>query len=323
MSKSKISIITPCYNETANLRQCVARVRNVMETELQEFDYEHILVDNASTDDSFAVMEELANQDSRVKVLVNSRNVGPFRNMAVGLKYSTGDLVVPMIPADLQDPPEVLPQLIAALTDGIDVVYGVRQNRKENLFMRLARKSYYRLVEASGSQFSPPAHAGEFLLTRRAVIDTVIPSLGSYPYIRGLIAQATGRYATVPYDWGTREHGKSRNSLADLIDQALNGIVSTAKAPIRMALFFGIVLAGAGILYGLASAILFLTGVVHVDAGIPTLIVVVSVFGGLQLLFLGLIGEYVVSVHSEVRPSPGVLQVRFVNIEPKKSRETD
>lgn len=315
MSPTKISIVTPCYNEEANIEVCVSRVREVMETRLPEFEYEHILSDNASTDDSRARLRAVAAADSRVKVLINSKNVGPFRNMAIGLRATTGDLVVPMIPADLQDPPEAIPDLVAALADDRDVVYGIRKNRKEGLAMRVARDSYYRIVRAAGGAASPPPHAGEFLIARRSVIDSVVPALGSYPYIRGLVAQATERYGTIEYEWGMREHGKSRNSFPDLVDQALNGLVSTARAPIRIALFLGTFIAAAGMLYGLISLLLFAFGAVHADPGIPTLIVAVTFFGGLQMLFLGLIGEYVVSIQSEVRPSPQAVQVERLNLD--------
>lgn len=312
--KKKISIVTPCFNEEANIEACAARVRTVMQTQLPEYDYEHIFSDNASQDRSREIFRSVASQDDHIKVIVNSKNVGPFRNMANGLRVASGDLIIPMIPADLQDPPESIPDLLAALTDDIDVVYGIRRNRRESLPMRWARNGYYRLVRASGGEASPPPHAGEFLLARRSVVDAVIPALGSYPYIRGLVAQATERYAVVEYDWGVREQGKSRNSIPDLIDQALNGIVSTARAPIRIAMFVGIFLAVAAIIYGIVSTVLFATGLVEADPGIPTLIVAVTLFGGLQLLFLGLIGEYVVSIHSEVRPSPRAVQVERINL---------
>lgn len=315
MTRQKISIVTPCFNEEENLERCVERVRVVMETQLPQFDYEHILTDNASTDRSREILRELAASDPRVKVLVNSKNVGPFRNMAVGLRAATGDLVVPMIPADLQDPPEAIPDLVEALTEDRDVVYGVRRNRRERIAMRAARSSYYRLVRAAGGAASPPPHAGEFLIARRSVIDSVVPAMGSYPYIRGLVAQATERFGIIEYEWGVREHGKSRNSIPDLIDQALNGLLSTARAPIRVALFLGTFVAVAGMLYGLVSVVLFASGVVRADPGIPTLIVAVTFFGGIQMLFLGLIGEYVVSIQSEVRPSPQAVQVERINLD--------
>ena len=309
----KISIVTPCYNEEANVEACAAEVAKIMKSELPQYEYEHIFCDNASLDQTVPKLRELAANDSRIKVIVNSRNVGPFRNMANGLRNTTGDLVVPMVPADLQDPPSSIPAMISAMSDDIDVVYGVRTNRKESFLMRKARDIYYGIVKSSGGGGTPPPHAGEFLLARRHVIDSVIVALGSYPYIRGLVAQTTQRFATVPYVWGLREHGKSRNSIPDLIDQALNGIVSTARTPIRWALFAGVILSIVGVVTGLVNLIIFIFGSVNTVPGIPTLIVGMFFFGGLQLFFLGLIGEYVMSIHSEVRPSPGMVEIERIN----------
>ena len=311
----KISIITPCYNEEANIEACAKAVADVMAESLSDYDYEHIFCDNSSTDSSVSVLRKLAATDSRIKVIVNSRNVGPFRNMANGLKSASGDLVVPMVPADIQDPPSAIPDMVAKLVDGVDVVYGVRTNRKESIVMRKARDTYYAIVRASGGTGTPPPHAGEFLIARRHVIDSVLGSLGSYPYIRGLVAQATQRFDTVPYVWGLREHGKSRNSIPDLVDQALNGIVSTARTPIRWALMLGVVASIAGVIAGIVNLSIFIFGSVETTPGIPTLIVGMFLFGGVQLFFLGLIGEYVVSIHSEVRPSPQMVEIERLNFD--------
>lgn len=309
----KISVVTPCYNEEDNVERCAAEVARVMAEELPEYEYEHIFCDNASLDATFEKLKVLAAQDSRIKVILNSRNVGPFRNMANGLRSTSGDLVVSMVPADIQDPPSVIPEMVAAMTPTVDVVYGVRANRRENFLARLARNAYYALVKSNGGGRTPPRHAGEFLLARRHVIDAVIGALGSYPYIRGLVAQATEKYATVTYQWGVREHGKSRNSLPDLMDQALNGLVSTAKAPIRVALILGIFLSIGGIVAGIVNVGIFLFGSVNASPGIPTLIVGMFLFGGVQLFFLGLIGEYVMSIHSEVSPRPNMVETARIN----------
>jgi hypothetical protein len=218
-----------------------------------------------------------------------------------------------MVPADIQDPPSAIPEMVAAMTPTVDVVYGVRANRRENFLLRMARSFYYALVRSSGGSETPPPHAGEFLLARRQVIDAVIGSLGSYPYIRGLVAQTTKRFAIVPYTWGVREHGKSRSSLPDLVDQALNGLVATAKAPIRLALILGIIFSLGGIVAGIVNVGIFLFGSVDTSPGIPTLIVGMFLFGGFQLFFLGLIGEYVMSIHSEVSPRPRMVETARIN----------
>jgi glycosyltransferase involved in cell wall biosynthesis len=314
MTRQKISIITPCYNEEGNVAACVAEVARMMATDLPEFDYEHIFCDNASTDGTLVALRELAAADSHVKVIVNSRNVGPFRSMANGLKSVTGDLVVPMIPADLQDPPSAIPGMVALMTPDVEVVYGIRKNRRESVIMRAARNSYYLALRSSGGA-TPPAHAGEFMLARREVIDAITGVGGSYPYIRGLVAQTNPRFETFVYEWARRDVGKSKNSIPDLIDQALNGIVTTARTPIRWALFLGLVFAFVGVVIGIVNLVIFLVNGSTAAAGIPTLIVATFLFGGVNLFFLGLIGEYILSIHSNVRPEPPMFERERINFD--------
>jgi glycosyltransferase involved in cell wall biosynthesis len=318
-ARQTISVVTPCFNEEGNVDACAAEVARVMTTELPQYDYEHIFCDNSSTDRTAVRLRALAEADPHVKVIINSRNIGPFRNIANGLLSVSGDLVVPMVPADIQDPPSVIAEMVAQLTPDTDVVYGVRRNRRENLLMRIARSTYYRALKSSGG-VTPPAHAGEFLLARRDVIDAISQVGGSYPYIRGLIAQTNPRFHVVEYDWATREVGTSRNSLPDLIDQALNGLVSTARTPIRWALFLGVVFAMVGVVIGLVNLVLFLVQGSAAAQGIPTLIVATFLFGGVNLFFLGLIGEYVLSIHSSVRPEPPMFERERINL-PAKGNE--
>lgn len=312
MSLLELSIVTPCFNEEGNVRRCSEEVRKVMESHFPDANYEHIFSDNASTDRTVDVLKQIALEDARVKVIVNSRNVGPFRNIGNALKHVRGNYVVPMLPADLQDPPSVIPEFFEKMKEQIDVVYGIRANRTENLILKFARKLYYKIVKFTGG-FAPPAHAGEFLLARREIVDSINKVGGSYPYIRGLIAQTQPRFDVVEYKWAIRVVGKSRNSFSDLLDQALNGLVSTARTPIRISLFLGILGSLVGMSLGIIDLILFLSGLAAAVQGIPTLIVATFLFGGFQLFFLGLIGEYVLSIHSEVRPEPPMFEKELIN----------
>jgi glycosyltransferase involved in cell wall biosynthesis len=307
-----ISIITPCFNEAENLQECVDRLRIVMESKASEYDYEHILADNASTDASKEKLIELATRDPRVKVIVNSRNVGPFSNMWNAMKSATGDAVIPMLPADLQDPPEVIPQFIKAWEEGNLIAYGIRASRDESIFLRISRNIYYRLITKFASEVIP-RNSGEFLLADRKVIDSVLTLKDEYPYIRGLIAQTGVKSCKISYNWETRKRGKSRNSLLDLVDQAINGFVATSRAPARATLLLGFMCSALGILGAIATFIVFLVNRNDVQVGIPTLMVTGLFFGGLQLLFLGLIGEYVLSIHNQVRPRPPVIEMEKIN----------
>lgn len=308
----KITIITPCFNEDDNVEICAAELKKVMSEKLPSYDYEHIFADNASTDATLHRLRALAAKDARIRVISNSRNIGPFRNMWNAMKSATGDAVIPLLPADLQDPPSVIPELVKNWELGFLVVYGVRVNRQESFVMRLARGTYYRIIKKFASAVIP-INSGEFLLADKRVINSVLAVDDQYPYIRGLIAQTGVRSASVPYTWVKREHGKSKNSFISLIDQAINGFVSTSRVPARLALLSGFALSAIGIIYALSTAFLVLTSELQVAVGIPTIIVGIFLLGGIQLLFLGLIGEYILSIHGQVRRIPPMFEIERIN----------
>ena len=309
----KISVITPCFNEAENVEICASELKRVMSEQLPGYDYEHIFADNASTDATLLKLRMLAAGDSRIRVISNSRNVGPFKNMWNAMKSATGDAVIPLLPADLQDPPSVIPELVRNWEQGFLVTYGVRVNREESLIMRFARGAYYRIIKKFASAVIP-LNSGEFLLADKRVVDSVRAVDDQYPYIRGLIAQTGVRSASVPYTWVKRERGKSKNSFISLIDQAINGFVSTSRVPARLALLGGFILSFLGIGYALVTAFVVLTSESHTPIGIPTVIVGIFLLGGIQLLFLGLIGEYILSIHGQVRRQPQMFEVERINL---------
>ena len=320
-TKPLISIVTPCFNEELNVLNCAKELKAVMEEKCSGYDYEHIFVDNASTDSTYETLKAIALTDPRVKVILNSRNIGPFRNMWHGLKNTSGDAVIPLLPADLQDPPDVIPEFITLWEKGHLVVHGVRRNRKEFFLMRIARSTYYRIIRKF-ADVDIPLDAGEFMLIDRRIAESILSLDDQYPYIRGLVAQCGSRSGFVQYDWRERKFGKSRNSLLDLIDQAVNGFVSTSKIPARLALLVGFFLSGVGIIGAFATSVLFLVNRGQVAVGVPTAIVAIFFFAGIQLLFLGLIGEYVLSIHGQVRKSPPMFELARINFDKKDLKET-
>ena len=308
----KITIITPCYNEEANVEICAQELRAVMENRLPEYDYEHIFADNASTDGTFEKLKLISQEDSHVKVILNSRNVGPFRNMWNAMKSSSGDAVIPMLPADLQDPPGVIPDFVKKWEEGSLVIYGVRRNREESIFLRAARNIFYRVIRKFASA-SIPMHSGEFLLADRRVIESVLSVDDEYPYIRGLIAQTGVKNTSISYKWVKRERGKSNNSFLSLVDQAINGFVSTSRVPARLTLLGGFIFSLLGVGYAGFTALNVWFSSVQVPIGIPTLIVGLFLLGGLQLFFLGLLGEYILSIHNQVRRLPPMFELERIN----------
>jgi glycosyltransferase involved in cell wall biosynthesis len=285
-----------------------------MKEKLPEYDYEHIFSDNASEDSTLEKLRVIASKDFHIKVISNSRNVGPFRNMWNAMKSATGDAVVPLLPADLQDPPSIIPEFVRKWESGYLVIYGVRTNRQESFFMRMLRGIYYRVIKRFASAVIP-LNSGEFLLADKKVVESVLSVDDQYPYIRGLIAQTGVKSSSVSYTWVKRERGKSKNNFIALIDQAINGFVSTSRTPARLALLGGFTLAILGFIYGLLTIFLAINSEGRAPVGIPTIIIGIFLLGGIQLFFLGLIGEYVLSVHGQVRRTPPMFEIERINFE--------
>jgi glycosyltransferase involved in cell wall biosynthesis len=309
-----ISIISPCYNEEKAVTDCYLAVKKVFDGPLAGYDFEHVFADNCSSDATVEVLRGLAAQDPRVKVIVNARNYGPFRSTFNALLHTSGDAVLVMLAVDLQDPPEVLVDFVARWEEGYKVVYGVRRNRKESVLMRAARGLFYRLV-AFSADIQIPLDAGEFQFIDRQVVEALKRFKDHYPYIRGMIANVGFRSTSVAYDWGVRRHGKSRNNLFHLYDQAINGLISFANLPMRLCVFTGIFFAVGSLLYAFVSVTLALLAP-HPLAppGTMTLIVALFFFGGVQLLSIGVIGEYVAAIHIQVRQGFVVVEQETINL---------
>ena len=308
----KITIITPCYNEEVNIVKCVNAVKDILHTNLAHYDYEHIICDNHSTDSTRSILNEIAKNDKKVKVIFNSRNVGPFRNIWNGIKKSSGDAVIPFLPVDLQDPPEVIPQFVDAWEQGFSVVYGVRSNRKDKFILGIFRRFYYYLVKKF-SQIDIPSNAGEFLLADRSIINSILKVDDEYPYVRGLIAQTSPKYFTVSYQWRKRSYGKSKNTFFDLMDQAINGLVSTSRLPARIASITGLVVAFTALILAIITIVAVLISNRVLSPGIPTIIVTILFLGGANLFFLGIVGEYILSIHAQVRKQPPMFEEETLN----------
>lgn len=300
-----LTVITPTYNEEDSILECIKRLRIVMESHCPEVTYEHIVIDNASSDETVIRVRGEAETDHRVKLIVNSRNIGASRSIYRALSRTQGDWVVPMLPADLQDPVEIIPEMLSKAVDGVEVVYGVRKNRQEGFLIRSLRKIYYRILRKF-SPFDLQNDAGEFVLISSRVNDSVVNIRDENPYVRGLIAQAGAKSASVPYTWQQRNAGKSKSSALVLADVAISGMVSTTYIPARIALLAGFITSLGGFIAGIGYLILSIFSSGEVSAGIPTLIISVFFLGGTQLFFLGLIGEYVLNIHRQVKPESRV-----------------
>lgn len=320
MSRKLISIVSPCYNEENNVRQCYEAVRDVFEQQLPDYDFEHIFCDNGSKDGTVRVLRQVAATDKRVKVIVNSRNYGPFRSAFNAILRSSGDAVVPMLAVDLQDPPELIPTFVEKWAEGYQVVAGCRKTRRESFLLRQVRRLYYRVVNGL-ADFSIPPDVGEFQLVDRVVVEGLRRFDDHYPYIRGMIADCGFDVTTVDYEWRRRERGASKNRLYHLIDQGLNGLISYTSVPLRLATLLGFTIAVGSAAWALVQLIWNVLLYRELAApGIATIIVAVFFFAGVQLMFLGLLGEYIGAIHAQVRRKPLVIERETINFGRQQSK---
>ncbi len=309
-----VSIVTPCFNEEANVPEHFARVRAATAPFAGRYAFEHLYTDNASTDRTFELLAGLAAAHANVRVLRFSRDIGPNRAIACGLRHAQGDAAI-LIQADLQDPPELIPEFLRGWEEGYDVVYGLIRRRREGIVLRALRRLYYRLVAALADV--PPARdAGEFRLASRRVLDAIALYTEDDLYLRGAIAHIGFRQLGVPYDRAARRGGRSSNSPAGLFRYAVNGLLSTTVAPIRAVTLAGLALAAVGFLLTAALVVrhYLLPGVA--PHGFTTIASLVTFFAGAQLLAIGTIGEYIRKIHVQSLRRPRGFVQDALNIDP-------
>jgi glycosyltransferase involved in cell wall biosynthesis len=308
-----ISIVTPCYNEELNIRECHAAIKALFEAELSTYRREHVFCDNASTDKTVEILREIAASDPCVKVILNARNFGPLRSNYNGVMAATGDAVVLLMPADLQDPPELLPQFAKLWEKGAEIVYGIRKVREEGRVMRALRGAYYRVL-TSLSELSLPPGVGDFQLVDRKVVEAMRHIEDAYPFMRMMTFECGFKAVGVPYRWVERRRGFSKNSLFNLVDQGMNGLVTNTLAPLRLLLFGGFAVAALALGFAFVNLVLGLVYYKTLAApGVMTIITAVFFFGGVQLFAIGVLAEYVLATYSQVRRKPVVFERERIN----------
>jgi len=310
MNKRKlISIVTPCYNEQDNIVELYQRISSVMAN--QPYDYEHICIDNCSTDGTVQKIKELAASDSRLKLIVNARNFGPIRSPYYAVLQSKGDACV-MIASDLQDPPEMIAEFILKWEQGFKTVLAVKPESEENSFMFGLRKGYYRFINRI-SEVSLVENATGAGLFDRSVLDVLRSIQDPYPYFRGLLCEIGFPIATVAFKQQRRKRGVTSMNFYALYDVAMLGITKHSKIPIRLMAMSGFLLA----ILSLLVAIFFLVAKLlfwdSFQLGIAPIVIGIFFFGAVQAFFIGVIGEYIGSIHTHVRNMPLVVELERVN----------
>lgn len=307
--KKLISIVTACFNEEDNVEELYHRIAAVMAT--QPYDYEHICIDNCSTDGTVNKIKNLAAHDNRLKLIVNARNFGHLRSPYYGMLQSRGDACV-LIASDLQDPPEMIAEFISKWEQGYKTVLAVKPESDETSLMFGIRKAYYRLITRISEVPLVPNATGVGLFDR-SVVDILRTIQDPYPYLRGLLCEIGFPIATVPFKQPKRLRGITKNNFYTLYDTAMLGITNHSKVPLRLMAMSGFLLAFMSLI---VAAFFLLAKLLYWDSfqlGTAPILIGIFFFGAIQAFFIGILGEYIGSIHTQVRNMPLVIEKERVN----------
>jgi polyisoprenyl-phosphate glycosyltransferase len=306
-----ITVVTPCYNEAGNIEALYEAVKRVFAA-LPQYRYEHLFIDNASGDDTAAILRRLAARDPAVKVILNTRNFGHIRSSFHGLLQARGDAVIGMA-ADFQDPPELIPRFLEKWEAGYRVVLGVKESSEERGLFYALRERYYRLL-ARIAETELVNQATGFGLYDRVVMDEIRRIEDPYPYFRGLLVEVGYEIARVPFRQPPRRRGVTSQNFYTLYDIAFLGIVNHSKVPLRVATMAGFAMAFVCMLVALgylAAKLLFWD---YFQLGMAPILIGFFFLSSIQLFFVGILGEYIGSIYTKVRNHPHVFEKERINL---------
>ena len=321
MDKKMISVVVPTYNEQENVVPLTDTLVKIFTEELPEYNYEIIFIDNHSKDNTKALIRQICSENPNVKAIFNARNFGQMRSPVYGFKQAYGDCVV-RLNADFQDPPSLIPTFVREWEKGHKIVIGIKEKTEEGFFMAFVRRQYYKFLR----KITDIGHIENFTgfgLFDKAFVDVVRNIHDPMPYFRGMVAEFGFEYKTILYQRPNRRAGKSKNHFYTLYDLAMIGITSYSKVMLRLASFLGFIIGGLSFLVAL---VYFIMKLVHWDwfrSGIAPLVIGVFFLGGVQLFFIGLLGEYVLAINSRVLDRPLVVEEERLNFNVRPEPEPD
>jgi glycosyltransferase involved in cell wall biosynthesis len=305
-----VTVLTPCYNEAENVGALYERVRAVFQP-LRQYRYEHVFIDNASTDETVTILREIAARDKKVKVIVNTRNFGHIRSPYHALLQCRGDAVIGMA-ADLQDPPELIPSFLEKWSEGYKVVLGVKSASEESAVMFTIRRWGYSVIDRL-SEVKQVRNSTGFGLYDQAFVSVLRRLPDPYPYFRGIVAELGFRYATIPYEQPKRSRGITKNNAYALYDIGVLGIVNHSKIPLRLATILGFCSSVVSLVTAAVYFVMKMLFWYNLTIGIAPLIIGLFCVASVQLFFLGILGEYVGQIYTQVRNRPLVVEQERIN----------
>lgn len=309
----KISILIPCYNEVENVVPMSEAVQQIMREQLSMYDYELIFIDNCSKDGTRERLRDICRLNPKVKAILNAKNFGQFNSPFYGLCQTSGDCAIGMC-ADFQDPVEMIPQFVAEWEKGSKIVCGIKATSRENKIVRAFRTLYYKMIKKF-SDVEQIEHFTGFGLYDKSFIGTLRDLHDPTPFLRGIVAELGPERKEIPYEQQRRRAGKTHNNLFTLYDAAMLSFTSYTKIGLRLALFGGFLLAALSILAAIVYLVLKLVWWDTFSAGSTPILLAVLVLGSVQLFFIGLVGEYVMSMNLRIMNRPLVVEEERINFD--------
>ena len=308
-----ISVVAGCYNEEENVRELYERVCRVFREELPDYAFEFILIDNASEDRTVEILKEIAREDKRVKIIVNNRNFGHIRSGYHALLQARGEAIVSMA-SDLEDPPELIPQFVRKWEEGYKIVLAQKRSSNEFAPFHMVRKLYYMIVSRL-SETSLVKDVTGFGIYDRQVIDDIRKIGDPYPYFRGLICDLGYSRFLIPFDKVVRKRGFTKNNFYTLYDLAMLGITNHSKVPLRLATFAGFGIGIVSFLVAMGYMVYKLLYWGNFSVGMAPVVFGIFFLGSVQLFFIGILGEYIGSIHTQVLRRPPVIERERINFD--------
>ena len=306
----KISVFTPCYNEQSNVEDIYLQVKKIFE-KLENYEYEHIFIDNASEDKTVEKLSEIAQKDTNVKVIVNSRNFGIVKSSYYGILQCQGDGVIPIV-ADLQDPPELIIDFIKKWEEGYKIVKAVKTPMKEGFIFYYARQIFYYIMD-NFAEIKISRNFTGFGLYDKKIVDILREINDPYPYFRGLIEELGFESYTFQYQQQQRKRGVTSYNFYRYYEEAMLGITSHSKLPLRIATMLGFAMSLLSLLLALGYLIAKLLFWNYFPMGTAPIAIAIFLLASVQLFFIGIIGEYIGLMHMRILKRPLVIERKRIN----------
>ena len=309
--KNFISVLTPTYNEEENILKICEAISKQMKK--LDYSYEHIIIDNCSTDSTLSILKDLALKDKNLKIIVNSRNFGHIKSPIYGLTQCKGDACI-LLAADFQDPVELIPEYIKEWKNGYDIVLAQKESSDENFIMHNLKKTFYRFINLISEINLTMNTTGSGIFDKK-IIDEIKKINDPYPYFRGLISEITSNIKLIKFTQPARKYGKTKNNLYTLYDLGILGVIKHSKIPLRLITFIGFISSFFSIIISLIFLLRKLLNWDSFDAGVAPLIVGLFFIASVQIFLLGFIGEYVMNILTHSRNMPLVIEKERINFD--------